>query len=347
MATLKPPSNIYGVTANQAPKTPVKTGTGSTMATGASKTKTPTTPTTGAMPPLAPITPTYNAPAPFEFKYDYMNYDTAKGRAEERYNPLFEQAVKGVKSEQYQNELNSGTQSAVRGLAHSGLAQDQLTKIAMASQGQIAGLNAQKMSDVADYAQGLLDRDQDRGDRLRSQAFAEYDSNRNFGYNQYRDSVGDNQWKQSFDRDVFESDRGYNYQVGRDKINDTRYADETKYNRGQDAIHNSQWDKQFNADQMWKNKEWNDMSPAEKARMALDYQYSMKLKKASGGDGPGGSAPGVLANNPGGIPDDVLQAVLRAMKGDNTTMASNYGKGYGEVPKNYSPDAKKPRPMMY
>lgn len=52
----------------------------------------------------------------------------------------------------------------------------------------------------------------------------------------------------------YSSDRDYNYQVSRDKVSD-----------------------------MWKQKEWSEMSPAEKARMALEYQYSKKSRSGGGG----------------------------------------------------------------
>jgi hypothetical protein len=298
----------------------------------------PTAPTTNTVPvnnapttsaPSIPNIPSIQAPVdkamptaptfkPFDFNYNYLNYDSAKKQAEDKYNPLFEQAVKGVQDQQYQNELNSGQSAAVRGLAHSGLAQDALTKLAIASQGQIAGLNAQKMSNVADMAQQLVDRDQSRGDALRGQMFNEYNSNRNFdygqyrdnvgdvrysneqAYNKYRDQVGDQQWQSQFDynkgRDNI-ADQRYTdetaYNRNRDTIGDQRYADETKYNRSQDALQQRNWQSQFDYGKsqdslanQWKQKEWSQISPAELKRMAIDLANSMKLKKASdGGNG--------------------------------------------------------------
>lgn len=231
--------------------------------------------------------PGYTAPDPFSFNYNYLNYDTAKGQAEQQFNPLFEQAVGGVKAQQYQNELDSGQSSAVRGLAHSGLAQDALTKIAIASQGQIAGLNAQKMSDVAKMAQQLVQQDQMRGDALRSQAFNEYQSNRDFGYGQYRDTVGDNQWQTQFD-----------YNKGRDSVADKQWQTQFDYTKGQDKLNrydSNYWNKvnqnnitrDYNRSVLESDREWNQMSPAEKQRAALDLANSMKLKGASGGGGGG------------------------------------------------------------
>lgn len=40
----------------------------------------------------------------------------------------------------------------------------------------------------------------------------------------------------SANRGVYESDRDFNYGVGRDQVGDTRYTDETNYNRGRDTL---------------------------------------------------------------------------------------------------------------
>ena len=391
---LKPPDNIYGVTANQAPAPSAHelhmmhlqhlANTGQKAPTPTATTPKPTTPpgtgatapTTPAMPALPPMpqrqadvtAAPYQDVAPFQFNYNYLNYDSAKKQAEDKYNPLFEQAVKGVQDQQYQNELNSGASAAVRGLGHSGLAQDALTKIAIASQGQIAGLNAQKMSNVADMAQGLVDKDTARGDALRSQMYNEYSDNRNFGYNKYRDSVGDAQYQNSrndqnywnamgqyntdrnYNRDVFESDRGYNRDV---LESDRNYnLDMSKYKSDEN---------QRSIDNAFREKDWSHMSGAEKENMAAAYQdyvkkaqldlaNSIKLKGAKSGDSSNGGNPGAgyLPNNPGALPDDILQQVLRALGGNNYSAISNNGRGFGTLPINtQSPDAKKPRPMAY
>lgn len=50
-------------------------------------------------------------------------------------------------------------------------------------------------------------------------------------YGRYRDAVGDSQWQQNFDRNVFEADRNWNYQQERDAIVDEQYNDELNFNR--------------------------------------------------------------------------------------------------------------------
>jgi hypothetical protein len=157
------------------------------------------------------------ATTPFKFNYNYMNYNTAKQQAENQYNPLYNQAVKNLRTQEAQSRVTSGEDAANRGLSHSGLASDALNKIAIATNNQISDLNTTKMSNVASLANTLMQQDQSRGDTLYNRAYQQY----------------------------------------RDGISDQRY-----------------------------NQEWNTMSPAEKARMALQYSYS---KKASGGGGGGSS----------------------------------------------------------
>jgi hypothetical protein len=324
MATtqLKPPGNIYGVTANQ-PKPTGVTQQQINQANNYNKAQNnkgnPVIPAPTNTGVVNPTQSTYNAPSPFQFNYDYLNFDTAKQRAEDRYNPLFQQAVDGVKAQQYQNNLDSGQSAAVRGLAHSGLAQDALTKIAIASQGQIAGLNAQKMSNVADYAQSLLDKDQARGDALRSQMFNEYANNRDFGRNSFESDRNYGLAKSDQDFNHMNTNRYYDLDVNKNnfdqmdsnrnfKLNESgvtgTYNGQKTYQAQQDAINNALnvaqvtgkyngqdtlAGKQFNADQYWKTKDWNEMSPHEKMTMAAELANSLKLKKADGGGGGGGN----------------------------------------------------------
>ena len=54
------------------------------------------------------------------------------------------------------------------------------------------------------------------------------DSQWRFGadYQGYRDDVSDSQWKKNYDRDVYESDRSFNYQKSRDAVADSQWAQE-------------------------------------------------------------------------------------------------------------------------
>jgi hypothetical protein len=315
MATtqLKPPGNIYGVTANQ-PKplsahelhmnhlaqigaTQQQISQANNYNKAQNNKGNPVIPAPTNTGVVNPSQSAYNAPSPFQFNYDYLNYDTAKQRAEDRYNPLFQQAVDGVKAQQYQNNLDSGQSAAVRGLAHSGLAQDALTKIAIASQGQIAGLNAQKMSNVADYAQGLLDKDQARGDALRSQMFNEYNANRTFDRGNFESDRSYGLEKNAQDFNQMNTNRYYNLDTNKnnfDQMNTNRYynLDMNKNNFDQmDRNRSANLDaSKFKSDEYWRNQEWNTMSPADKMKMAAEFYYSQKGKKASGGGGGGRSS---------------------------------------------------------
>jgi hypothetical protein len=228
---------------------------------------TPSTPTASVQSTpqqVTPVAPSYKAPEAFQFQYNAMNFDQAKSQAEQRFNPLYEQAVKNIQAQKYQNEMDSGEIAANRGIAQSGLAADALNKIKIASQGHIAQANTERMSQVAALAQQMMERDQDRGDRLRQQAYSEYSDGRNFGYNQHRDQVNDDwrnnqfdyqksldSWNQNFqtdraERSDYESDRGFDYQVGRDKVTDTRYQNEWDYNVGRDKIGDQRYNREWN-----------------------------------------------------------------------------------------------------
>lgn len=83
---------------------------------------------------------------------------------------------------------------------------------------------------------GLLENASDRQyDRFRD-TMADWRDDRNFAYQQYRDDVADGKWQAGFNRDVLESDRDFDYMVGRDEIEDTRYEDKLAYDRAQDAL---------------------------------------------------------------------------------------------------------------
>jgi hypothetical protein len=203
----------------------------------------------------------------FNYTYKPMDYKTAQGQVTGQVDPLFNRAIQGVNQQKYQSDVQAGQVAAARGLGHSGLAADQLNKIAIAAQGQVGDLNAQRATQIATQANDLVWRDKEFGLQDRAQKYNEYNSDRGFNYQTGRDKIADTRYNTE-----------WNYNVGRDKIADTRYADETKYNRGRDKV-----------DDQWRQKEWSQMSPAEKARMALQASYA---KKASGGGGGGGSRGG-------------------------------------------------------
>lgn len=138
-------------------------------------------------------TPTYNqppkleSPEPFEApRWNAISYDDAVKQAQDQLDPLYQRALENIKAQKYQNELNASEMASNRGLSHSGLAADQMTKIAIASQGQMADAEAQRASETAKLAQALMERDFDQAMQLRQQALQEYlaNANTNLNYNQ-------------------------------------------------------------------------------------------------------------------------------------------------------------------
>lgn len=186
----------------------------------------------------------------FKYNYNPLTYQNAQKQASGQVDPLFNRAVQGVQQQKYQSDVQAGQVAAARGLGHSGLAADQLNKIAIAAQGQVGDLNAQRATQVAQMANDMVNQDKQYSLQNRAQLYNEYSDNRNFGYQQ-----------------------------GRDKIGDQRYTSETAYQHAQDKLAND-----------WKQKEWSQMSPAEKAQMALQYSYSKKVKGSGGGGSGGGSS---------------------------------------------------------
>jgi len=309
-APTPPKPNLPKPSGTQTPSLPVMPNQG---------TPAPTMTTSGA--PQAPTLPTYTAPKDFQFNYNYLTQADAQKQAEGVYNPLYDQAVKNIQSQQYQNELDSGQSAATRGLGHSGLAQDALTKIAIASQGQIADANAQKMSQVAQMANQMMQFDQNRGDNLRSQMYNEYNSDRNFGYGQYRDQVNDawtkanfddnnywkqqdqNNWQTTFDYNKgqdsihnAQTDAGltgiyngqktlqgqqFDYNKSQDAIHNNQWQQNFDYGKSQDAIKNGQWQQDFNYKKAIDNRDWSQMSPAQQQQMALQQKYDMAKQNAA------------------------------------------------------------------
>ncbi|WP_409276381.1 hypothetical protein V1499_23125 (plasmid) [Neobacillus sp. SCS-31] len=237
--------------------------------------------------------PTPPKPEPFSFSYNYMDYDTARSQAEQQFNPLYEQAVKNIQAQQYQNEVASGEAAANRGIAQSGLAADSLNKIKIASQGQIADANAQKMSQVAAVAQMLMQQDKMRGDELYRQAYQQYRDSigdtryldettynrnidtRNFDYQKSLDSWNQNymtgratrsdfESDRNYDRGVFESDRGYNRGVFEsNRAFDYQKATDTWEQNFKTKLEDNrrkEWEIETKNDQYWKtvDKNWRE-----------------------------------------------------------------------------------------
>jgi hypothetical protein len=155
----------------------------------------------------------------FNYNYKPIDYKTAQGQAAKQVDPLYQRAIQGVNQQKYQSDVQAGQVAASRGLGHSGLAADQLNKIAIAAQGQVGDINAQRATQVAQMANDTVQQDKQYSLQNRAQLFGEYSDNRNFGYQQGRDKVGDSQWKKTFDYNKSTDNRNFNYQKSQDTAN--------------------------------------------------------------------------------------------------------------------------------
>ena len=73
-----------------------------------------------------------------------------------------------------------------------------------------------------------------------------------FAYQQQRDTVADNQWRQQFDYNKQRADvsdrqwqQSFDYQKGRDAVSDNQWQQSFDYQKSRDAIADEQWEKQY------------------------------------------------------------------------------------------------------
>lgn len=240
-----------------------------------------------------------------------MDNKTAQKQVSAQVDPLFNRAIDGVKQQKYQSDIQAGQVSAARGLGRSGLAADQLNKIAIASQGQIGDLNAQRAAQVAQMANDLVWRDKEYALQDRSQRFNEFNSNRTYDYQVGRDKVADKQWQTQFD-----------YQKGRDKVAD------------------SQWKQQFDQDK----KQFGQQYALSKLQYDLDKKVRLgqlsldqaqfefqkaQAKKRSAGGGGGSSRKGGSSSSSGGSKSNSLStAYNQYQKSKKNSSKSSLDKYY-------------------
>lgn len=181
----------------------------------------------------------------FKYNYDGIDYRDAEKQIGKQVNPLYDRAIKGVQQQRYQNDVQAGQVARARGLGQSGLSADALNKNAIAAQGQVGDIAAQRSSQIAQMANDLLERDKDRGMQARSQAYSEW--------------LG----QQNLSRD----DRNFNYQKS---LNDRNF----KYQKGRDAVGDKQWSQQFGLQKQsyadnkkWREHTFKNMSASEKAQL--------------------------------------------------------------------------------
>ena len=149
---------------------------------------------------------------------------------------------------------------------------------------------ADKESKVQDL--GLLQNlDDSQYNRYRD-TMTDWQNDRNFAYGMYRDEVGDSQWNKQFDYNAFVNDRDFaynsfwdnkkwDYGVGRDNIDDSRYDKEWDYNVGQDTLKNNQYEQEQAREDVWK---FIEMGIPPSAEILAKAGYSDSDNKYNGGD---------------------------------------------------------------
>lgn len=297
-----------------------------------------------------------------QFSYNYTPVSAADAQKQiaAQLDPLFNRSIQNVNSQKYQSDVQAGQVAAARGLGHSGLAADQLNKIAIAAQGQIGDLSAQRATQIAQLSNQLMERDKDRGMQARSQAYSEWmgqqnlqRDDRDYNYQVGRDKISDTRYTDEKNyqrgRDTLADTRyntEWNYQVGRDKVADTRYDKEWNYQVGRDKIadgrYKTEWNYQVGRDKIsdkrytndrnyqisrdkindaWRQKEWSQMSPAEKQRAALDYEYAKKKATLNKGGGGGGSKGGSKSSSYQSAQQIVDAAKMKAIREQQAAMS--------------------------
>jgi hypothetical protein len=197
---------------------------------------------------------------------------------------------------------------ASQGLSGSGENVTSQVALGSARQGALNQLNTQEQQQRNDFDRRISDLNNPAEEQAMEAALESermrmlYDASiraDDVGYSRGRDTVMDGRYADET-----------RYNRGRDTVMDNRYTDERDYSRGRDKRQDFESDRNYNrgvyesnrgynrgvlesdrahnTDEKWRNKEWSQMSPAEKERIALDFSYSQKGKDGRGGGGGGG-----------------------------------------------------------
>lgn len=97
---------------------------------------------------------------------------------------------------------------------------------------------------VADY-NTELDRAENRYYTERDYDYGKYVDNRDFGYGAHRNEIADDQWQSTFDEGIRQYNEQFEYQKGRDEIEDDRYDAEWEHMLDREEVEDSQWERQF------------------------------------------------------------------------------------------------------
>lgn len=159
-------------------------------------------------------------------------------------NALYNNEAKNAYISREQQTKNLPTQLAAQGIT-GGMAETSAVRVGTNYNNRVATSEAARQNSVANIniasSQQAIQMAMDYADRLiaqqntdRSYNRSAYESDRNYGYQQNRDTISDNRYNTE-----------WAYGVGRDALSDARYSDETAYGRQRDTIGDNQRQQQF------------------------------------------------------------------------------------------------------
>lgn len=193
---------------------------------------------------------------------------------------------------------------AGQGLANSGYAETTMSRLYNTYQNNItATLNnardlkadvdfqiqqARKNGDIT-LAQNALELFKQRMQLLSE----EYDLRNNreqFLYRKEQDALAQSNWQQEFERQKYQDDRNYDYQLSRDKVADDQWLKNYNYQKSRDKVSDRQWKDTFNyqksrdkvSDSHWqKEYELSKKAKASSSRSSGSSRRSSSTKKSS------------------------------------------------------------------
>lgn len=318
MATLKPPSNIYGVTANRpvAIKNPINPKLNAGSQTNKKVLGKPVLPAQQGFNQQAyaqqmqdKVNQMYDAQKSAQLQTFYNQRDRKVGQINQQKAELLPMyANKRNQADVVSNQNIQGLkeQMAAQGLQGSGENVTASVGANNARLGALAELNMQQQQQTNDLDRRIADIN-DPGEEqalingLEAQRMqALYESGiraDDVAYSRGRDAIGDKR---------YDAETAYSH--GRDAIGDKRYASETAYSHGRDKRGDFVDDRNYNRDVFTQDRSWNHMSPADREMMAAQLSKSLSLKAASKGRSSGGggkkssstkkTTPSKKVNNP-------------------------------------------------
>ena len=103
----------------------------------------------------------------------------------------------------------------------------------------------------------------------------EYDLRNNreqFLYRKEQDALAQSNWQQEFERQKYQDDRNYDYQLSRDKVSDRQWKDTFNYQKSRDKVSDSHWQKEY---------ELSKKAKASSSRRSGSSRRSSSTKKSS------------------------------------------------------------------